>query len=127
MAWNEENSIQVMLDSLFRQTLFARLAERGERCEIVCLANGCTDGTVAVTRSIFERQRGSNSAADGFRAWVADIPEPGREILFLLEVTAQGQHRNIHRERERRAEADDVLKVPCRSAFHRYTCEARVG
>ena len=53
LAWNEENSIGTMLESLLSQRLFRRLADKGEGCEIVCLANGCTDGTVRVTREIF--------------------------------------------------------------------------
>ena len=55
MAWNEESSLGPMLDSLFAQTIFARLAARGERCEVVCLANGCTDRTVDVAGEIFAR------------------------------------------------------------------------
>lgn len=92
MAWNEESSLPVMLDSLFRQTLFARLAERGERCEIVCLANGCTDRTVPVTEDIFRRQREDHRDAAGFHAWVADIKEPGRNNAwnrFVHELSAR--------------------------------------
>ncbi|HEY3754735.1 MAG TPA: glycosyltransferase family A protein [Opitutaceae bacterium] len=86
MAWNEETSLPVMLDSLFRQTLFARLAERGERCEIVCLANGCTDRTVPVAEQFFRRQSEEHPDAAGFHAWVADIPEPGRNNAWNLFV-----------------------------------------
>lgn len=92
MAWNEESSIPVMLDSLFRQSLFARLAERGERCEIVCLANGCTDRTVPVTEDIFRRQTEDHVDAAGFHAWVANIPEPGRNNAwnrFVHELSAR--------------------------------------
>ena len=52
MAWNEEASIGPMLGSLFRQSIFQRLAERGPGCEVICLANGCTDRTVAVAAAV---------------------------------------------------------------------------
>ncbi|MCX6954194.1 MAG: glycosyltransferase, partial [Verrucomicrobia bacterium] len=70
MAWNEEASIGPMLDSLFEQTIFARLAASGERCEVICLANGCTDHTVAVASEILERVSRDHPARLGFTARV---------------------------------------------------------
>lgn len=92
LAWNEEASIGPMLDSLFAQSLFRVLAERGERCEIVCLANGCTDHTVAVTRGIFKRAEYNHPWREGIHAWVAEIPEPGRNGAwnrFIHEFSAR--------------------------------------
>jgi len=92
MAWNEEASIASMLQTLFGQSIFAHLAARGECCEIVCLANGCTDRTVATARQIFERVGREHPAARGIRAWVADIPEPGRNNAwnrFMHEFSAR--------------------------------------
>jgi len=92
LAWNEEASIGPMLDSLFAQSLFRLLAERGERCEIICLANGCTDHTVAVTRGIFKRAEYTHPYREGLHAWVAEIPEPGRNGAwnrFIHEFSAR--------------------------------------
>jgi len=57
IAWNEEAVIAAMLESLFAQTLFAELAAQNIGCEIICVANGCTDRTAAVARDIFEKQQ----------------------------------------------------------------------
>jgi len=95
LAWNEETSIVPMLDSLFAQSIFRRLLERGHRCEIVCLANGCTDRTVPVTREIFERMERQHPDRDGISAWVADIAEPGRNNAwnrFIHELSAAEAH-----------------------------------
>ncbi len=92
LAWNEEASIGPMLESLFAQSIFRLLAERGERCEIICLANGCTDHTVAVTRGIFKRAEYNHPYREGLHAWVADIPEPGRNGAwnrFVHEFSAR--------------------------------------
>jgi glycosyltransferase involved in cell wall biosynthesis len=78
MAWNEEDSICTTLESLFRQSVFERLCVRHEQCEIVVVANACTDRTVAVTRALFERMERDHDWSDGFTARVIDIPEPGK-------------------------------------------------
>jgi glycosyltransferase involved in cell wall biosynthesis len=92
MAWNEEASIVPMLASLFGQSLFAHLAARGECCEIICLANGCTDRTVAVATEIFTRMEREHPARRGWRTRVADIPTPGRNNAwnrFVHEFSAR--------------------------------------
>ena len=78
MAWNEESSIVRTLESLFGQSVFGRLADRGECCEIVCLANGCTDRTAAVTGWLFARMEREHPDRRGFVCRVADMPAPGR-------------------------------------------------
>lgn len=92
MAWNEEASIGPMLLSLFEQSIFAHLAARGERCEVVCLANGCTDRTVAVAAEIFARMERNHPARPGFTARVEDIKAPGRNNAwnrFVHEFSAR--------------------------------------
>ncbi|HWA11446.1 MAG TPA: glycosyltransferase family A protein [Opitutaceae bacterium] len=92
MAWNEEDTIGPMLDSLFAQSIFAFLAARGERCEVVCLANGCTDRTVAVAAARCARAEREHPARRGLTARVADIREPGRNHawnLFVHEFSAR--------------------------------------
>jgi glycosyltransferase involved in cell wall biosynthesis len=78
MAWNEEESIRVTLDSLFGQTIFAWLAARGSGCEVVVLANGCTDGTVRVSRHAIEEAGRAGRFPGGSGARVEDIAQPGR-------------------------------------------------
>jgi hypothetical protein len=92
MAWNEEASIVPMLASLFGQNIFAQLAARRERCEIICLANGCTDRTVAVAGEIFARMEREHPDRSGFCARVADISSPGRNNAwnrFVHEFSAR--------------------------------------
>ncbi|HEY1108831.1 MAG TPA: glycosyltransferase family A protein [Opitutaceae bacterium] len=78
MAWNEADSICTTLESLFRQTVFERLVERRAQCEIVVVANACTDATVAVTRAFFEKMKREHPWSAGFTTHVVDIPEPGK-------------------------------------------------
>lgn len=91
MAWNEEDSICTTLESLFRQSVFEKLCARHEQVEILVLANGCTDRTVAVSRALFERMEREHEWRDGFTARVIDIPEPGRNNAwnrFVHEFSA---------------------------------------
>lgn len=78
MAWNEESSIRATLESLFQQSIFSRLNARHERCEILCLANGCTDRTTEVAREVFAQMEREHPYAEAFVARVVEIPEPGR-------------------------------------------------
>lgn len=92
MAWNEEESICLTLESLFRQSVFEKLHARGERCEIMCLANGCSDRTVAVARELFERMKREHPFAHTFTAIAVDIPEAGRNNAwnrFVHEFSAR--------------------------------------
>ncbi len=77
-AWNEERSIGRMLQSLFDQSLFARLQRRGNLCEIMVVANGCTDGTCQIAEEIFERQNRVHPAANAFSARAINLPERGK-------------------------------------------------
>ena len=93
MAWNEEESIGPMLASLFSQTVFASLAARGEGCEVVCLANGCTDGTVAIAREAIAAKERGGGFPRGSSARVEDIALPGRNNAwnrFVHEFSGPG-------------------------------------
>ncbi len=91
MAWNEADGIGRTLESLFQQSVFERLALRHERCEILCLANGCTDRTVPVTEEFFGEVRRRHPWRETFDAQVRDIAEPGRNNAwnrFVHEFSA---------------------------------------
>jgi glycosyltransferase involved in cell wall biosynthesis len=91
MAWNEETSIRQTLESLFQQSVFQKLALRHERCELFCLANGCTDGTVALASELFQRLTREHPYGQVITARVVDIPEPGRNNAwnrFVHEFSA---------------------------------------
>ncbi len=92
MAWNEEDSIRTTLESLFRQSIFEKLGARRRRCEIFCIANGCTDRTVEVAREVFARMSDEHLHAESFSARVVEIEEPGRSNAwnrFVHDFSAQ--------------------------------------
>jgi hypothetical protein len=78
VARNEEAGIGAMLRSLFQQSLFGELNRRGWKCEIICLANGCTDRTAEVAAEIFNSQMLNHPDRAAIRARAVDLPEPGK-------------------------------------------------
>ncbi len=78
IAWNEEVGIGAMLESVFQQSLFAELGRRGQRCEILCVTNGCTDRTPEVVAKIFERQSGNHPDAAHFSCRVMNVAQRGK-------------------------------------------------
>jgi glycosyltransferase involved in cell wall biosynthesis len=90
-AWNEESSLVPMMTSLAGQSIFARLAARGEGCEIICLANGCTDRTVEVARDFFVRLASTHPEHRGLSTKVAEISKAGKNNAwnrFVHEFSA---------------------------------------
>ena len=77
-AWNEERAIPATLESLFQQSLFEKLQQRGLRSEVICVTNGCTDRTPEVAAEVFDRQIKHHPGADSFSARVAEVPERGK-------------------------------------------------
>lgn len=78
IAWNEAESLPATLDALFGQSLFAELAARKQVCEILCVANGCTDRTAAVAAEIFARHAREHPARAGFRCRVEELTKRGK-------------------------------------------------
>lgn len=105
LARNEEKTIGAALASLFKQSLFPRLAERGLFCEVLCVANGCTDGTEQVAaRAIGVRVEGA-------------LDEPVGKVVSLAERGRNNAwNQFVHRLSAREAEylvfmdADIVLR-----------------
>jgi hypothetical protein len=93
MAWNEEKSIGRMLDSLFGQSIFAELARRNLACEVVCVANGCTDRTTAVAAQSFEQQLQEHPHRNWLSCRVSDLRERGKLNAwnqFVHSISARG-------------------------------------
>src|ERR1041385_6548271 len=93
IAWNEQEAIVPMLNSLLAQTVFVELAKRGLGCELFCIANGCTDRTAAVASDIFERQARESSQREVLSCEVVELAERGK-----LKAWNQFVHRLSHRE-----------------------------
>jgi glycosyltransferase involved in cell wall biosynthesis len=75
-AWNEERAIKATIESLLQQSFFTRLRRRGWRCEVVCVANGCTDRTAALAAEIFAKRL--DSAADCIEGRAENLVERGK-------------------------------------------------
>lgn len=92
IAWNEEAAIGAMLESLFSQSLFAELAAQNMRCEIICVANGCTDRTAGVAREIFEKHQREHASRHAFSARVVEVQKRGKINawnLFVHELSSR--------------------------------------
>ncbi len=92
IAWNEEAAISPMIESLFRQTLFVELAARNVHCEIICVANGCTDRTAAVAREIFDKHQREHSCKRTFTARVVEVKTRGKINawnMFVHELSSR--------------------------------------
>ena len=100
-AWNEEAIIRRTLKSVFDQSLFEELNRRNERCEVICVPNGCTDHTAEVAAAAFAEEKRSHPFAAAFTCRVAEVEQagrnntwnayvhsfsdPGAEFLFLMD------------------------------------------
>lgn len=78
MACNEEGSIRATLESLFRQTILEKVWSRHEQCEVIVVANGCTDRTAAIAQEVCDAATRTHEWADAFSARVVELPEGGR-------------------------------------------------
>jgi hypothetical protein len=86
LAWNEEESIAVALETLFDQSVFQELAARNERAQILVLANGCSDRTVPIVSGIFDTQMKRHPFRQALDCRVYDIQERGRNHSWNLFV-----------------------------------------
>jgi len=85
-AWNEEAVIRKTLESVFQQSLFEELSRRGERCEVLCIPNGCTDRTADIAAEVFAEQERSHPFANAFTCRVDDMKEAGRNHTWNAYV-----------------------------------------
>lgn len=132
IAWNEEQGIGAMLESLFQQTLFAALGKRGQHCEIICVTNGCTDRTPEVVAEIFTKQSREHPEAANFSCRVMNVAQRGKinswnrfvhsfsardaKYLFLMDADILMHPRetlwNMVATLERNAEASVSVDLP---------------
>jgi hypothetical protein len=134
-AWNEEKAIASAIDSLFRQSIFPQLRARGERCEIICVLNGCTDHSPWVSAECLDLQQRKHPEADFFTTRVANLAERGKinawnqfvhrlaareaRLLFMLDADIV-IHRtdtlwNMFRALEQDPEANVAVDRPCKN------------
>jgi glycosyltransferase involved in cell wall biosynthesis len=92
---NEEETIGPMLSSLFRQNVFERLAQQGSVCEIICVANGCTDRTAEIAQAVFDEQARDHPLSAAFRCRVESLTRAGK-----LQAWNEYVHRLSAREAE---------------------------
>jgi hypothetical protein len=134
VARNEEAGIGAMLRSLFEQSIFEELGRRGWKCEILCLANGCTDRTAVVAAEVFDVQMSQNSNHAAFRARVFELAKHGKinawnqfvhslsakeaRFLFLMDSDILIHRRetlwNMLRALEDDAQANIAVDRPCK-------------
>jgi len=139
IAWNEERAIGPMLNSLFQQSLFAEFHQRGLQCEIICVANGCTDRTTAVAAGIFTEQERRHSHATAISWRVMNLEERGKinawnrfvhsfsardaQFLFLMDadILIHRPHTlwNMVRALENNSEATVAVDQPCKDISFR--------
>ncbi len=85
IAWNEEESIEAALGSLWQQSIFQEISRRGLRSEIICVANGCTDGTVGKAKQFFKSVE-NEAAASSVSCRVVEVNERGKNNAWNLFV-----------------------------------------
>ncbi|HXF09596.1 MAG TPA: glycosyltransferase family A protein [Desulfuromonadaceae bacterium] len=94
-AWNEEAVIRRTLESVFEQNIFEQLSLRGERAEVVCIPNGCTDDTAGIALGVFIEQKKRHPFAKSFSCRVQSIAQAGRNNTWNAYV-----HEIAHRQAE---------------------------
>ena len=134
VAWNEEAGLGATLQSIFEQSIFEEMRRRGWKCEILCLANGCTDRTATVAAEAFDKQMRRHPDRAAFRARVVELRERGKinawnqfvhslsakkaRFLFLMDSDILIQRRetlwNMLRALEDDAQAHIAVDRPCK-------------
>ncbi|HZP60154.1 MAG TPA: glycosyltransferase [Opitutaceae bacterium] len=91
IARNGENTIRSTLEAVFQQSLFARLSACSGRCEVFCIACGCTDRTAEIAREVLARMEREHPHPQAFTARVAEISGTAKINawnLFVHEFSA---------------------------------------
>lgn len=78
IARNEVGTIERTLESLFKQTLFAQMEERGRCAEILCVVNGSTDATAETVDGIFRQTCRTHPNRKAFKTRVDQVSKAGK-------------------------------------------------
>lgn len=105
LAWNEGNSIRATLHSVFAQSLVRKAAKDGNRIQIVCVPNGCTDNTAQAAQGALFAAAEKLNTPDAVRwqvnslttpgktnAWnvfVHELADPQADFIFLVDADIQ--------------------------------------
>ncbi len=84
LAHNEEASIEIMLRSLFEQTLLSKNVGNIDNLEIIIVANGCNDSTVDVSRNTLKQLADKSSASLDWHVY--DVGESGKCNAWNLYI-----------------------------------------
>ncbi len=77
-AWNEERAIESTLRSLLQQDLYAELRGRQLCCEVICVANGCTDRTADVAENFLGQSMLEHLDRDVLHCHVVNLTARGK-------------------------------------------------
>lgn len=77
VAWNEESSIALALESILKQSVFRNAKSLNLETELIVLANGCTDRTVEVTDDFFKKARLEFPEGSSVSLRLEIVPEAG--------------------------------------------------
>ena len=86
IARNQENAIGPALKSLFQQSLLKELSRSNLTCEILCLANGCTDRTPEIAEEEFAEETSRHPFRQAFQCQTLDINERSKLSAWNLFV-----------------------------------------
>src|SRR5579862_4177135 len=131
-AWNEEAAIRATLQSLLQQSLFEELDRRDLRCEVICVANGCTDRTAVVADEVFREVQPQHPHRTVWAARSTNLVERGKvnawnqfvhhlsareaRFLFMMDADILIHKRetmwNMLETLERNAEATVAVDIP---------------
>ncbi|MDH3376306.1 MAG: glycosyltransferase [Gammaproteobacteria bacterium] len=79
LTWNEEESIEATLGSLFRQSIFRLVSDRGGKTEVLVVANGCTDRTQELAQAVFDNSQSTKiKIPEDVRCQVVELKERGK-------------------------------------------------
>ncbi len=77
VAWNEESSIALALESILKQSIFRSARSLDLELELIVIANGCTDRTVEVTDDFFTKARREFPEGSAVSLRLEIVPEAG--------------------------------------------------
>lgn len=83
---NEEDTLAAALKSLFGQSIFGELRFRKLRCEIICIASGCTDNTPLIAKWFCDEQSALHPCRDVFTCRTVEVPETEKAQAWNLFV-----------------------------------------